>query len=309
MKTYFDFNLTGKKLLPYWLLVLIFLVSPYIAFIFSLRNIQPGETPSVLIIPLFILLILIAFVISFFIIKLNIENLVFNEKHVEFGGYFGKFIDIMILGVFLTIITIGIYGAWFYRDLHRFFINNSSYNSQNFQFNGSAKKLFVIILLSIIIPLMILVIILTTLILKNPEQATSYMRFQQLVTIIITIPYMYLLDKWRVNIDYKNYHISWNTNFWKSCGKIFVEIVLSILTIGIYMPVALVRLYKYFSERTVANSPEKKLQFGYDIDQLNDFLFIWGQILLTIITIGIYYPWAFCKIGKRIISKTYLEEV
>jgi hypothetical protein len=74
------------------------------------------------------------------------------------------------------------------------------------------------------------------------------------------------------------------------------------------MPMAILRLYKYFSEKTIATSPERKLKFGYAIDQLNDFLFIWGQTLLTIITLGIYYPWAFCKIGKRVLSKTYLRE-
>ena len=86
------------------------------------------------------------------------------------------------------------------------------------------------------------------------------------------------------------------------------EILLTIITLGIYFPIAMIRLYKYFADKTIANGTDRKLKFGYDIDPLNDFLFIWGQTLLTIITLGIYYPWAFCKIGKRILSKTYLTE-
>lgn len=68
------------------------------------------------------------------------------------------------------------------------------------------------------------------------------------------------------------------------------------------------KLYKYFVEKTVATNDSRKLTFGYDIEPSQDFLFIWGQTLLSIITLGIYYPWAFCKIGSRVLSKTYLEE-
>jgi len=30
---------------------------------------------------------------------------------------------------------------------------------------------------------------------------------------------------------------------------------------------------------------------------------------LTIITLGIYYPWAYCNITGRILSKTYTEQI
>ena len=109
-----------------------------------------------------------------------------------------------------------------------------------------------------------------------------------------------------VNISYKDYIISWETKFWNSYAKIALEIILSIVTVGIFAPLAMVRLYEYFADKTYAISGDAKLKFGYEIDQLNDFLFIWGQMLLTIITLSIYYPWAYCKIRKRILSKTYL---
>jgi uncharacterized membrane protein YjgN (DUF898 family) len=102
--------------------------------------------------------------------------------------------------------------------------------------------------------------------------------------------------------------ITWKTEFWPSCGKIASEILLSVITVGIYYPLALVRLYKYFTEKTIASGNNRELKFAYDADQAGDFLFIWGQNLLTIITLSIYYPWALCKITKRILSKTYVEE-
>ena len=46
---------------------------------------------------------------------------------------------------------------------------------------------------------------------------------------------------------------------------------------------------------------------GYDGDQVNDFLFMWKQILLTIITVGIYFPWALTRIAQRLLSQTFLS--
>ena len=120
---------------------------------------------------------------------------------------------------------------------------------------------------------------------------------------------MYFVYKWMVDVTFKSYQITWETNVWQSLGKIFVEIMLSIITLGIYAPLASLKLYKYFAEKTVAISDNSTKTFGYDIEPLDDFLFIWGQTLLAIVTLGIYYPWAFCKVRSRILSKTFVEEV
>ena len=173
MRRYFDFNLTGKKLLPFWLLFMFFVVAPYFVALVSLRKNQPGGATAFLTLAFIALLMVIAFIIGYYIIKLSIVHFAYNGKGIEFDGYFGKFMDVFILGFFLTIITIGIYGPWFIRDLHRFFINNSSYNAQPFNFKGKGNTLFVIILLSVIVPSIIIGITLGVLIVKGPGQKSS----------------------------------------------------------------------------------------------------------------------------------------
>ena len=144
--------------------------------------------------------------------------------------------------------------------------------------------------------------------LKN--QPICYRIMHQMITFIIIVPYMYLIYKWRVDFKYKEYHIKWDTEFWPSIGKILLEVVLSIITCGIYLPLAYLRLYKYFTEKTKSNSIDNQsIQFGYDIDQKNDFLMIWGQLLITVVTLGIYYPWAVCKVSQRVLSKSYIEKI
>jgi hypothetical protein len=308
MKNYFGFTLTGKKLLPIWLIFYFLFIVPYVVLIIKMKNIQQGTKPSVMIFIFLILLILIAFLITFYLTKLIIENFQYKDKTISFNGKFGKFVGLVLSGMALSIITLGIYLAWFIKNIQRFFIDNSDYENESFKFQGKGGKLFLILLLTIFLPVIILTVIMMKVIPMNPGQtSTSYLIIQQIITWIIMIPYMYFIYKWMINIDYKNNNIKWETDFWNSCGKIALEMLLSIITIGIYLPMAMVKLYCYFVERTISQSIDVKRKFGFDKDNIHDFLFLWGQILLTIITIGIYYPWAISKIGTRFLSRTYLE--
>jgi uncharacterized membrane protein YjgN (DUF898 family) len=308
MKNYFGFTLTGKRLLPIWLIFYILFFVPYIMLILKMQDIHVGSAQSPMIFLYLFILILIAFSITFYIAKILIENVLYKDKTINFNGNIGKFAGVVLLGLFLSIITLGIYLAWFIRDLHRFFVNSSQLDAEPFSFKGKGGRLFVIILLTIFLPIIALAIIMSLYFMTDPGQvSTGSVFIQQVITWIIMIPYMYLVYKWMVDIEYKNYRIKWETDFWNSCGKIALEILLSVITIGIYSPMAMLKLYKYFTERTIAQSGEISRKFGFDDDHNNDFLFLWGQILLTIITLGIYYPWAISKIGARILNKTYLE--
>ena len=306
MKNYFDFNLAGRKLLPIWIAFLLLFVVPYSIIILKMQNIQVGDTSSLILLPLLLLVVIIAFFITFYIRKLSIENISYNNESIQFNGKFGKYMGIVLLGFFLTTITLGIYGAWFVRDIYRFFVDNTSYKSNNLKFQGKGGKLLLIMLLAIIIPIVVLTIVMAQFLISYSESSALSILFQ-IIIMVIAIPYAYLSYKWMVDIKYKEYQISWDTKFWESCGKIAIELLLTVITLGIYYPLAMLRLYKYFTQKTCVENNEVKMKLGYDIEQSKDFLFIWGQTLLSIITLGIYYPWAFCKISKRVLSKTYLE--
>lgn len=308
MKNYFGFTLTGIKLLPIWLTFYFLFIAPYVFLVVQIKKVQPGEHPSGMLFLYLLLLILVALLLTFFIVKIMIENFQYKDTPIQFNGKFGNFAPFALGGLVLCIITLGIYMAWYIRDMHRFFVNNSTFENESLKFKGKGGQLFVILLLTIFLPTLILTITMTTLLLSNPGHVpTTYTVVQQIITWIIMIPYMYFFYKWMVNIDYKTYSIRWETDFWNSCGKLALEIFLCIITIGIYFPMAMIKLYAYFTEKTIAQSGDVTRRFGFDKDNMNDFLVIWGQTLLTIITLGLYYPWAISKIGNRIFSRTYLE--
>ena len=265
-------------------------------------------------------LLIIEYVFVFVIAKMTIENTEYKGKSFFFNGKTSEFLGVLIPGFLLTIITIGIYSPWFIKNMYAFFAKKTSYNSENLEFRGKGGDLFLIFLFTLIIPLIIILVSVMIysfammFTLTDKLQFTSpidnfYAVIMMLIIFIILIPYLYYFYKWMVDLKYKNYTIQWETGFWNAGAKIALETILSFVTIGIYAPLAILRLYKYFAERTIARSPEKSKRFGYDIEPWNDFLFIWGQVLLTFITLGIYYAWAYCKIAGRILKKTYVDEI
>ncbi len=306
MKNYFDFQLNGRKFFPLWMTFYVIFLIPYCLLLFkiqSFKQMEPDEKPSYSLLLLFIPLILAAMVWTIYFFKLVLENIGLKETTIQCSFNIWKFIGLICLGMFLSIITLGIYSPWFIRDLQRFTAENSSWRGSNFSFRGKGGQLFLIITLTLVIT-----IVLNTLIIIQhwgPQPLA-----QQIIMMIIMVPYMYFVYKWAVKFNYREYQIGWNTKFWPSAGKILLEMVLSIITFGIYFPLAYLRLYEYFSERTVSNIVDNQsIKFGYDLEEWNDFKFIWGQTLLAIITLGIYYPWALAKIGQRVLGKTYMERI
>lgn len=309
MKSYLDFTLTGKKFLPLWLAFYFLFFVPYVN-LQEMRNPAINSTqPATLIYIYSFSLILIAFAFTFFLLKMIIQHVVLNEVAIKCDFKFGEYLEVLGKGILLSMITLFIYAPWFMRDMNRFFINNSSYHSNKFTFLGKGVNLLLILLLTVVLPIIVLII----LVVNYPKivietQSILFKFVHQMIVLMIIVPYIYLVYKWMVDIKYKDYYIRWETEFFPSVGKCALELVLSMITFGIYIPMAFIRLYKYFTERTKSNVVDgKKISFGYDIDLFNDFLYFWGQIVLTILTLGIYYPWAFCKITKRVLERTYIQ--
>lgn len=309
MKNYFGFTLTGKKLLPYWLLMYSAIIALYFVLFFVMRQTQFGAAHAGIMPLILLLLMFLVYSISFFLIKPILNHIRYKEDFLSFDGTFGRFFGVFMGGLFLTIITLGVYLAWYTRKVFRFFVDNTTLKGDAFAFKGTGGRLFLILLLSMVLPIALFSVFVVSMQVTHAssELLVAGSLFYQLIMSFIMIPYMYLVYKWMVNVTYKHYSIQWQTSFWSSIGKLFIEIFLSIITLGIYAPLAFVRLYAYFIHRTVAQSDDATRLFVFEPDPFNDFLFLWGQILLTIVTLGIYYPWMICKVSSRFLGRTYLE--
>jgi len=135
MKKYFDFTLTGKKFLPIWLIFYILIIMPYAFYYKSLTGQAQSGNPNPMIGFLFLGIMIIAFLISYYILKLTIENVKYNNNKIDFNGKFSIFLGKVLLGFLLSIVTLTIYMAWFIRDITRFVVNNSSIEGTRFEFD------------------------------------------------------------------------------------------------------------------------------------------------------------------------------
>jgi uncharacterized membrane protein YjgN (DUF898 family) len=257
-----------------------------------------------------IAILAVVLILAIYILKLVIEHVEYDEEKFKFSGEAGEYVGLIFKGILLSIVTLGIYLPFFLRELMAFYIGKTSYKDEAFRFMGKGGDLFVIFLFALIVPLIILAIIFGFD--YNAERTFSSFKaygLNILETAIIS-PFIFLYYRWFVDIRYKNYHAKIAADIMEGIGVVLLQMVITAATFGIYFPVAYLKIYKYYLEKVKVkddSDQEQNIQFGYDIDPTNDFLYIWGQSLLTIITLGIYSPWAYCNILDRVLGKTWME--
>lgn len=324
MKNYFQFTLTGKKLLPIWIAFLLLYVVPQILIQTKIQGIKPvNDDPEQAVKQFYDLMIynaiiipltLIQFTPIFFLVRLILSNISYKGEQLQFLGSFRSYIIIVFNNFLLTLLTFGIYSPWFTTKMHRYFAKSTNFQSESFRFNSKGSDLFLIPVFCFLIPLCIYVFFLiiyfgTAFIINNTSELPikHLILFATLIVMVMIIPFVYFSIKWHVNYQYKGYNIFWETSLWKSIPYLALQFTITLFTLGLYFPIAFLLSYRYFMDKTVAKSPDLVKHFGFDAEYGKDFLYIWGQTLLTIITAGIYFPWAITKTGTRILNKTYLE--
>ncbi|TGK19068.1 YjgN family protein [Leptospira stimsonii] len=70
----------------------------------------------------------------------------FNNIRFRFNGKVNELVKVFIPGALLSIVTLGIYSAWFINHLEKFYIEKSHLGNSDFQYEGNGKKLFFIYL-------------------------------------------------------------------------------------------------------------------------------------------------------------------
>jgi uncharacterized membrane protein YjgN (DUF898 family) len=87
-----------------------------------------------------------------------------------------------------------------------------------------------------------------------------------------------------------------------------MQVFLTIITIGIYWPAMYINLYRYFAGKTILEVAEKEqARLGFDGKTSSGFALLWGQTLLSILTLGIYLPWAIANCIRFFVNNSWLE--
>ncbi|MCJ7665240.1 MAG: YjgN family protein [Actinobacteria bacterium] len=198
----------------------------------------------------------------------------------KFEGNGGALFCLFFVQGILTAITLGIYYPWAMVKIIEYFAECLTLDGKKFEFGGNGGELFCLFFVNALLTGITLGIYYPFAMLKVEKYFTE-----------------------NISLDGKAFAFSDDNgcDFW--C-VLFVQCLITGVTLGIYYPWAMVKIQKYLLERTSYEG--KKFSTTANGGELFCLFFVQG--LLTLITLGIYYPWAMAKIMNYLISSmTYGE--
>lgn len=315
----FEYNLPIRRFLPLFLGLYIPVILLYILLIAQTMKMQSNPAN-----PAGLLILLLAFVLFFVlytllyipILRVTIPAMSLEGKQFGFRGSIGRWFGMNLLGCFLTVITLGIYGAWYIARLTRYLTEETSFDGKPFAFKGRGGTLFLILLLTLGIPIAAIVAlsVVSTLAMVgegSPGTMTSVLMLIIVPVYLIALgAYVYYVYRWYYdNLRLEGYAVRWNARFWPTFGMFLGQTLLTVITLFIYYPTAYLRMYRYIAQRIVVKEgegPEAPIHANLEFDGPlgRGFLLMWGQGLLCLVTAGIYYPWAMARVGRWLASHT-----
>jgi uncharacterized membrane protein YjgN (DUF898 family) len=206
----------------------------------------------------------------------------------------------------LTVVTAGLYGAWYARHYVAFFVERTQYRGRSFGFGSRPRRLFAIVALTLVLPLggfTAVWALFPHLFPAGGGLAATY----GVLLYLLGVPFSYLVLKWTVDLRWHGSRIYVHTEFPAAIAQILLQHVLTVAMAGIYLPAAAVPLYRYFVERTAIVGPGVAKRVGFDGSILRGFGTLWGQLALSVLTAGVYAPWAYARIVRWLARYTFLE--
>jgi len=322
MKRSFDFNLDARKFfglfIGFWI--------PYIVLqaVSSSQNTKlqegagwgGGAAALSIVAGLGIFLLVVLFQIPF--MRRLVPATSFDGTRFDFKGSVGRYLGLNLLGLFLSVITAGIYYPWYMTRIVRYLVGEASYQGAPLRFAGKGGRLFVILLLALVLPLGAVGAYVGVLSVRwgdlayafyNPAQVLLFVLLGLIVLGFLSAN-VYLVYRWVfTNLRYQEHAVRWNTELWGSTAYVWGQILLTVVTVGIYGPAAYVRVYRYFVNRTGVDKDGQRLGgLTFEGSVGKGFGLLWGQGLLCLITVGIYIPWAAARVGKWYLSNTSFVE-
>ncbi len=211
-----------------------------------------------------------------------------------------------VLGLIISVVQTAIMSIATY-EIYRLIIEHLKINDRNLSLHPKGRTTYVLITL---IPASLIVIVIPILLLTIVASTSIILPLVTLLVLIAFLApiYTYFVNKVLIeNISYKEDQ-SVTTIF---SGEIitfykvlFIQTLLSFITLGLYYPIAFLKISKYYIEHVQFDNKQFKFEFIG-----SDFWFkAIGYTILTIITFGIaalwFIPWV---INYVVVNTTVIE--
>lgn len=314
MQKKFQGFISGKKIfLPLLLSMLVIFVSGIALMIPIFRN---PYRPGIAIYGLYAYyaLIFISVIVSIFIyyvfIKETIGGIALDEKP-DFGLSGISFFLKILLWHFLSTITLGLYMPWYIRNLMKLIGDNTSYKGKVYHFIGKPRELLGRYIAVWVVMLVTTVYYSRLMVGANPLLTGNWSGV--IVSYLMMMAVQFILQAiviiWIIDLEYDGQRITYRGSAVRLVGKMAAESLLAIITLGIYAPAATFGIVRYIINQIDYGDNGRLVQEGKKLEFLG---WAWLQIILCVITLGIYTPWAYAKLMNLIVDETCLaisEEV
>jgi len=224
----FAFTGTGKQMFKGFIKAMILFALIIIVYLIILYN--WGPVPGILI--LYVLLLMILPLAIHGSYRYRMANT--RWKGIRFGyvGVRSELMKLFLSGIFLTIITFGIYGPWFYMKLRTYIIENVRMGDAHFKYYGKGGEFFVMNL---------------------------------------------------------------------------VGYILTIFTLGIYFFWWQRDVFRFFINNTRMYRNEQEIAFQSNATAGGFFSLLFGNLLITLFTLGLGIPWAITRSLKFVAENIAME--
>lgn len=303
---------------------------PFIAFVAlslalmipsQLASLNPPEAPAKAIATLFFtlalegLLVVVQAAFSVILMKIAFPLVSFGDKPFSFTGKIGEYVKINIIGFLLSVVTIGFYVPAYARKVLAYLAKHTERDGVAASFLSKTGTLMKYFILALLVPIIAVCVLFVIVVVKagvvspvagsyGPATLALY-----LLLILAVIPFLYLAYKWTINFSWKEITVSWDTRLGPACAFLVAQFALFLITLGILWPVVAVNVFRYFADRTVIReNGSMKGRLGFEGKRGRAFTLLWGQALLTLVTLGIYLPWAYANCVRFFVAGTYFEE-
>jgi len=214
------------------------------------------------------------------------------ENRFQYRGTGGGMFCQMFVGILLCIVTLGIYTPWFIARLYRYLLENTTMTTPagdvKFQFRGKGGEMFGIMFVGGLLTLVTLGIYYSWFV----ARMSSYLAGNIAGT----------------DASGREYTGAFNGRGGSLFCVIFVGVLLSIITFGIYSPWFMCKFVKFMTENMVIMSggqPVGKFTFNGSGGSLFGTLLVGG--ILCGLTLCIYYPWFMVNLMKFYANATTVE--
>lgn len=227
----------------------------------------------------------------------------FNQR-LQYSGNGTELAGLMFKNLILTILTLGVYSAWGRTHTRRYLWGHVSFLGDRAVYTGTGLELFKgwtqVVILYILIAVAINLLNLFT-------PAFGLLVFPLYIYIYAQVLYggtRYRLSRtsWRgVNFGMEKFKKDLNSFI----SLVFLNVFLSIITLGLNYPFQRVKLRRFLMLRTKFGNKN----FSYEADGFEYAKIFFGGLFLSIITLGIYIPWFICSLARYSLEKTRLKDL